>query len=335
MGARGEAITPVSIIVCARNEEFNLRMLLPLLTGQSHPEFEVIIVNDRSTDESVAVLERAIRNQPRLRYINIEQVPPGVNGKKYGLTRGIEAARYDVVLLTDADCRPGPGWAGEMASAFDAEARIVLGYSPYVKTSGLLNTFVRFETLLTGIQYLGLARMGVPYMGVGRNLAYRKSFFQESKGFNGFMEVTGGDDDLWVNRNARASNTRIRVGPESLVWSIPRSTWGGFFDQKLRHLSVGLRYRPLHRVILGLFSASYVLSWVLSAVVLLFASSQFIIALFLTRIVLLMGLVAVASARLGDKFNRWPVIVLDFLYVFYYISTALRALFIRKVRWTN
>lgn len=332
---QGAAALPVSVIVCARNEEFNLRMLLPLLLGQSHPEFEVIVVNDRSTDESLHVLEMAARGRPRLRYINIERVPPGVNGKKYGLTRGIEAARYDVVLLTDADCRPGPRWVSEMASAFDSKAEIVLGYSPYVKTSGLLNTFTRFETLLTGIQYIGLARLGLPYMGVGRNLAYRKAFFQESKGFNGFMEVTGGDDDLWVNRNARASNTRVCVGSESLVWSLPRSTWRDFFNQKLRHLSVGLRYQPRHRVMLGLFTGSYLLSWILPAVVLPFHSSQIIIALFFTRVVLLMSLIAVASARLGDKFNRSPVILLDFLYVFYYISTALRALFIRKVPWTN
>ena len=324
------------MVVCARNEEFNLRMLLPRLIGQSHPEFEVIVVNDRSDDESTTFLREMAASDGRIRYIDIEEVPHGVNGKKFGLTRGIEAARNDLILLTDADCRPGPEWISEMASAFVEDSRIVLGYSPYLKTSGLLNTFIRFETLLTGIQYIGLARMGVPYMGVGRNLAYRKYFFLESKGFDGFMNVTGGDDDLWVNRNARGTNTRVMCGAKSLVWSVPKTTWRSFFNQKLRHLSVGLRYRPFHKVVLGLFQASYILSWILPVVcILLLGYSQFILPLFFARIILLMALMVVASARLGDKFNPWPVILLDFLYVFYYISTALRALFIRKVQWTN
>ena len=333
---REDVLAPVSVVVCARNEEFNLKILLPLLIDQSHPEYEIIVVSDRSTDGSIDFLRRLAGKHSSVRYIDIEQVPDGVNGKKYALTRGIGMARHDVVLLTDADCRPGRKWVSEMASAFDAEARIVLGYSPYVRTSGLLNTFIRFETLLTGIQYIGLARLGLPYMGVGRNLAYRKSFFQESKGFNGFMEVTGGDDDLWVNRNARGANTRIRSGADALVWSIPKTTWRAFLDQKLRHLSVGLRYRPLHRMILGLFNASYLLSWILPIACLVFlVSPPLVWPWFVVRVILLMVLVVVASWRLGDKFNPWPVILLDFLYVFYYISTALRALFIRKLAWTN
>lgn len=327
---------PVSVIVCARNEAPNLRFLMPLLAVQSHPEFEIIVVSDRSDDGSVEFLDDIAAGDSRIRYINIEKVPEDVNGKKYALTLGIDAARNEVILLTDADCRPGPRWINEMASAFDEESEIVLGYSPYLKTSGLLNTFIRFETLLTGIQFIGMARMGFPYMGVGRNLAYRKSFFQESNGFNGFMDVTGGDDDLWVNRNAGGTNTRVRSGADSLVWSLPKTTWRSFLDQKFRHLSVGLRYRPLHKVVLGLFHVSYVLSWILPvACILLLAASPFVWQMFFARIILLMALVVLASARLGDNFNPWAVILLDFLYVFYYISTALRALFIRKVQWTN
>lgn len=334
--SRESVIGPVSVVVCARNEESNLRVLLPLLQDQSHPAFEVIVVNDRSVDGSADIVRTVANGDSRVRLIEITEVPAGVNGKKYGLIQGINAAKHDLVLLTDADCRPGSTWATEMASAFDREGQIVLGYSPYVKTSGLLNTFIRFETLLTGIQYIGAASIGFPYMGVGRNLAYRKSFFQESKSFNGFMEVTGGDDDLWVNRNARNANTRVRTGPRSLVWSMPKTNWRAFFDQKWRHLSVGVRYRPLHQAVIALFHISYLLSWILTAICLPTAAFfPDVIQVFVARIILLMALVTVASVRLGDKFSPWPVVVLDFLYVFYYISTALRALFIRKVQWTN
>jgi cellulose synthase/poly-beta-1,6-N-acetylglucosamine synthase-like glycosyltransferase len=334
---RSGGANSVSVVICARNEAPNLRLLVPLLLKQSHEPFEVIVVNDRSVDDSAAFLQRACEKDARLKVIHIDRVPEGLNGKKYGLSRAIREAVHEIVLLTDADCRPATRrWISEMASTFVPECQIVLGYSAYLKTSGLLNTFIRFETLLTGIQYIGMARIGLPYMGVGRNLAYRRSYFLESGGFADFMDVTGGDDDLWVNRNAGKTNTRICTRPASLVWSIPKTTWRSFLNQKLRHLSVGIRYRFMHQALLGLFNALYVFSWILSLICLFLLPAPYaVLFVFALRCALFVALVSVASVRLGDKFSLWPVIILDFLYVIYYISTALRALFIRKIQWTN
>ncbi|MDV3310756.1 MAG: glycosyltransferase [Cyclobacteriaceae bacterium] len=328
---------PATVVVCAHNEEANLKALVPLLLGQDHPDLEVVIVLDRTRDGSRSFLQAISATHQNLRYVDVTNVPAGVNGKKYGLLQGIREAKRDILLLTDADCRPERGWASAMASAFDSETTIVLGYSPYLKTSGLLNTFIRFETLLTGIQYLGLARLGFPYMGVGRNLAYRKSFFTSTNGFDGIMSVTGGDDDLWVNRNARAGHTRVRMGADSLVWSVPKPNWKEFLQQKTRHLSAGRHYRAASRALIGTFHISYILSWVLflGALVLGFPITPVILMVFAGRLLLFIGLIATASQQLGDKFPLWSVIVLDFLYVFYYISTALRALFTRTVQWTN
>jgi cellulose synthase/poly-beta-1,6-N-acetylglucosamine synthase-like glycosyltransferase len=334
-------LQPATVLVCAHNEENNLKALVPQLLAQDHPDLEVLVVLDRTTDASRSYLEAMAATHKNLRFIDVPDVPPGVNGKKYGLLQGIHEATRDVLLLTDADCRPGRGWAREMVSAFGPDTTIVLGYSPYLKTSGLLNTFIRFETLLTGIQYLGLARLGFPYMGVGRNLAYRKSFFTSTNGFDEIMTVTGGDDDLWVNRYAHANHTRVRMGAASLVWSVPKTSWKEFIKQKTRHLSAGLHYRPASRALLGTFHASYVLSWILflPALFLIPLGSNVVtnavIMVFIGRLFFCTGLVVLASMRLGDKFPPWSVILLDFLYVFYYISTALRALFTRTVQWTN
>src|SRR5690606_21248805 len=135
--------------------------------------------------------ETVVTTHKNLRYLDVPGVRGDGNGKKYGLRQGSREAKHDILLLTDADCRPGGQWAREMVSAFDEDTTVVLGYSPYLNTSGILNTFIRFEALLTGIQYLGLARLGFPSMGVGRNLAYRKSFFTSTNGFDGIMTVTG------------------------------------------------------------------------------------------------------------------------------------------------
>ncbi|MEJ0034400.1 MAG: glycosyltransferase [Bacteroidota bacterium] len=174
----------VSVIVCAHDEEENLRTLVPILLSQNHPNYEVIIVDDRSNDGTYDFLLKTTRENPKLRMVTVRDLPSHTTGKKFALTMGIKAARNDWVLLTDADCRPGAGWIHGMSQQFMNETNIVLGFSAYEKHPGVLNAFIRFETFLTAIQYIGFALVGRPYMGVGRNLAYRRKLFLESKGFN-------------------------------------------------------------------------------------------------------------------------------------------------------
>ena len=247
------------MVVCAHDEAGNLAELIPILLSQDYPEFEVIIVNDRSNDSTFDYLLEQTKLHPRLRMVNVKDTPERVNGKKYGITLGIKAATYEWILLTDADCRPaGRSWISSMSEGFSDQTQFVLGFSPYVRGPGFLNRFVRFETILTAIQYFAFGWLGNPYMGVGRNLSYRKSLFLEQKGFNNFLHVTGGDDDLFVNMYARGKNTRLQLAAESQVFSFPEKTWGAFYRQKVRHLSVGKRYRFSHRFLLGLFSVSWV-----------------------------------------------------------------------------
>ncbi|MFY8037265.1 MAG: glycosyltransferase [Cyclobacteriaceae bacterium] len=231
---------PVSIIVCAHDEESNLHELVPLLLQQNYPQFEVIIVEDRCNDGTYDYLLQATKDFPLLKMVRVVNKPEHVNGKKFGLTLGIKAAKYDWVLLTDADCRPASNdWIQRMVEPADKSTKLVLGFSPYQKTAGVLNSFIRFESFLTGIQMIGFALLGRPYMGVGRNLLYQKSLFLENKGFNAHLGITGGDDDLFVNQLATRHNTRVALGQEALTFSKPKTTWKEFYHQKRRHLSVG------------------------------------------------------------------------------------------------
>jgi hypothetical protein len=187
-----------------------------------------------------------------------------------------------------------------------------------------------------------------PYMGVGRNLAYRKSLFLEQKGFNNFLHVTGGDDDLFVNIHARGSNTRLQIAPESQVISFPKTTWRSFYDQKVRHLSVGKRYRFSHRFLLGLFSATWIVTW-LSWIALvvwhgaLFSASvtpyaietYLILGPFLLRWILLFLVVRSMLRKASLGFSLWTLPLLDFIYSIYYLSTGLVALTTKKIRWRN
>jgi glycosyltransferase involved in cell wall biosynthesis len=329
------AAVPVSLIVCAHDEEENLRRLIPVLLQQDHPSLEIIIVNDRSNDNTYDFLLEQTALDPRLKMVHVKSTPPHVNGKKFALTLGIRAASNEWIILTDADCEPASqSWVRKMAERFTQETYFVLGYSPYQHREGFLNLFIRFESMVTALQYLSFAALKNPYMGVGRNLAYRKSLFLDKKGFNNFLHITGGDDDLFVNQHANARNTQVQFAPEAVVYSMPKTSWGDFLNQKVRHLSVGKLYKFKHRFLLGWITLSWIIT-LFVGVPLLFITPYYyvVVGVLLVRWLLMTLSIDNFAKRSGVGFGLWVVPVLDFLYPIYYISTGLVTLFTRKVRW--
>jgi len=328
---------PVSIVICAHDEEQNLRELIPLLLSQNHPEFEIIVVDDRSNDGTFDFLLQETAKDHRLRMVHINRTPKIFNEKKYALTLGIKSAKYEWLLLTDADCRPNSkDWISSISRHFSDETQFVIGFSPYQKQPGFLNAFIRFETLITGLQYVSFGLLGTPYMGVGRNLSYRRSKFLDVKGFNNFTKITGGDDDLFVNQHARKSNSAITIEEDSIVTSFPKTTFRSYFTQKIRHLSVGKYYRFGHRLLLGLYILSWILTWFVGIPLAFFTAFPYvIIGLLLFRVLLVTITSVVASKKLHQKLEAWIVPPLDFIYAFYYLVTGIKALATKKVRWKN
>lgn len=325
---------PVSVIIAARNELKNLQDLLPKLYEQDHTEYEIIVVNDQSTDDTYDYLKSASASQPKLKVVTVESNPDHINSKKFALTLGIKAAKHDLVLLTDADCVPSSEkWIHHMAAAAGNKT-FVIGFSDYFKKSSFLNYFIRFETILTAIQYLSFARLGRPYMGVGRNLAYRKSFFLGNKGFNGFMKVTGGDDDLLVNKYATSANTAVVIDKHAQTLSHPKDRWSDYKRQKLRHLSAGKLYKMKDQIILAIFSLSYILSWLLLPVVLLTSNELYlVISSFLLRTLILHLTFIYSTKKLNVSFNVWGMLVLDLAYTAYYCYMGLVAIFTKRITW--
>ncbi len=348
-GAGDTGQVPVSVIVCAHDEAENLRELIPLLLNQDYPDFEIIVVNDRSNDSTLDMLIQETKRNPRLRMVNVTDTPARVNAKKYAITLGVKAASHEWLLFTDADCRPRDrGWIGSMSRHFTDDTRFVLGLSPYMARPGFLNLFIRFETFLTAILYFAFGWLGNPYMGVGRNLAYRKSFFLEKKGFNNFLHVTGGDDDLFVNLYARGGSTRLELAPESQMLSIPKGSWRSFLNQKVRHLSVGKRYRLAHRFLLGLFTLSWIVCWGAGIALVIRGTTSMdpstymyvpetylILVPFALRWILLLLLFRSMLRRASLTFSLLALPVLDIIYAVYYLLTGLAALTTKRIRWRN
>ncbi|WP_109831784.1 glycosyltransferase [Reichenbachiella versicolor] len=324
---------PTSVIVCAHNEIDNLKELIPLLLEQDHPEYEIIVVNDRSNDGTYDFLLNY--NHPLVKPSRVDTVHDHITAKKYAITLGVKAAQYERLLFIDADCRPDSSkWIQSMTNNFEEDTNFSIGVSLYNKGKGLLNYIIRLETLFTAINYTGFALLGNPYMGVGRNLAYRKSNFLENKGFNKYQRITGGDDDLLVNQLAKSKTTIVALGKDALNHSIPKTSWGEWLRQKTRHISVSKHYRFLDKLLLGIQNLTHSLFWV-SLVSLALSTDQYILpaGLLLFRMFFMAFLCHSTSKRFGDRMNIGLVPILDVLYVFYVSIVGTKAIFTKNVRW--
>lgn len=249
-----ETLPEVSVIICARNEEENLKKHLPSVLKQDYPNnYEVIVINDRSDDESETVLELFKKDYPHLKTSFVPHDAKYIDSKKIAVILGVKAAKNDILVFTDADCEPiSNKWLENMVRSFSEGKQIVLGYGAYNKNKSFTNMLQVFDTLFIGIQYLNYAIAGYPYMGVGRNMAYRKSFFEKSKGFSKHLDIQSGDDDLFVNDFAKGKNTAVCVRPESVTTSEEKKNFPAFLAQKERHLSTSGRYKFSSKLLLGL-----------------------------------------------------------------------------------
>lgn len=241
----------VSIIVAAKNEAHVIENCLNQLFKQSYPTFEVIVINDYSEDDTLSILNL-------LTYSNLTVLNNNVSsGKKSAITQGIKSAKHELLLFTDADCLPNSErWILEMVKNFSKEKEIVLGFGGFNKRGGILNKLIRFEGFIVALQYFGFALAGNSYMGVGRNLAYKKSIFNAVNGFAEHNAVLSGDDDLFVNQVGNATNVAIVLDEVAHTLTKGERTWKRFIHQKRRQLVAGAHYKKSDKVRLALYGAT-------------------------------------------------------------------------------
>ncbi|SDX32087.1 Glycosyltransferase, catalytic subunit of cellulose synthase and poly-beta-1,6-N-acetylglucosamine synthase [Lutibacter oricola] len=305
VNSQKESTLPISVIVCAKNEEKNLENLLILLEEQVYSNFELVLVNDCSTDATLAIFEVfKKRTNISTKIVNVQPNEQFWGSKKYALTLGIKATSNEHLLFTDADCKPiNVNWISEMTANFSDEKQLVLGYGSYQKISNsILNKLIRFETLLTAIQYFSYAKIGIPYMGVGRNIAYTKSLFFSTNGFVNHMKIKSGDDDLFVNEAATKKNTAICFSENSFTSSTPKKKITSWIQQKRRHVSTAEHYKKKHQFLLGLFYSSQFLFWLLAILLVSLLYNWQLVALLITiRFIAQYLIIGFSAKKLNEK----------------------------------
>jgi cellulose synthase/poly-beta-1,6-N-acetylglucosamine synthase-like glycosyltransferase len=309
---------PVSVIICARNEAERLKLYLPSVLGQDYSSFEVIVVNDCSWDDTDLVLKEFARNHTNLKIVTINEQEKYRHGKKFALTLGIKAAANELLLLTDADCMPsGKQWISLMQRNYTGDTEIVLGYGAYNRRPGLLNKLIRFDTLLVAMQFLSSALSGSAYMGVGRNLSYKKSVFFRNKGFARHNHLLSGDDDLFINENATHSNTTIETDPEAFTYSEPKTSLGAWFTQKNRHLSTYKFYKPSHKFSLALRNGSQIFFFLLLVILLILQFDwRILVSLYAFLLLARMPVIYIIATKMKEKDLVWSFPLLEIIHTF-------------------
>lgn len=312
---------PVSVVICARDEAGNIVKNLPGILLQNYrTSNEVILVNDNSTDDTKYLIDEFRKTFKNLIPLQLTQEAKLIAGKKFPLSMGIRSAKYETILLTDADCVPASeNWIQLMQDGYNPETEIVLGYGAYHKRPGLLNKIIRFETFHSALQYFSFALAGMPYMGVGRNLSYKKEVFLRNKGFSAINQIPGGDDDLFINKVATKTNTAIVIDPEAHTLSEPKKKWSDWIFQKTRHYSTAKYYQGKHKFLLGLYSLTQVLFYPL-AVVAAILFNWWMALILITLKFFVQGLVYYKSMNKLNEKDLFPWFVfMDIWMPFYYL----------------
>jgi glycosyltransferase involved in cell wall biosynthesis len=294
---------PVSIIVCAKNEAANLAKNLPGILYQDYKTtHEIVVVNDNSDDDGKYVIDEYRKDFKNLMVIELVQEAKLITGKKFPLSMGIRSSKYETLLLTDADCVPATeNWVNDMQNGYAEGIEIVLGYGAYNKVAGVLNKLIRFETFHTALQYLSYALAGLPYMGVGRNLSYKKEVFLKNKGFSSINHLPSGDDDLFINQVGRKKNTAIVINKEAHTLSDARQTFADWVKQKNRHYTTAKYYKGKYKFLLGLYNASFFMLYPMFVVCLILCKWWLVLAIFGARFLLQFLVFAKSMKKLNES----------------------------------
>lgn len=326
---------PVSIVICAKNEEHNLKAFLPDILNQSYPNFQVVVVNDCSSDETEDYLLQISSNYPNLYHTTIKPDPIFEHGKKLALTIGIKAAKHELLLLTDADCKPTSNqWLATMVRNFTPKTEIILGYGAYEKSKGLLNNIIAYDTFFAAVQYLSFALAHKAYMGVGRNLAYRKALFFSHKGFASHSFLKSGDDDLFVNKAAQKTNVRVEISPEAQTISVAETSFRKWLRKKRRHLTTGKYYKKGDKFRLSLEVISRELFYISLISALFFPIARWVaLGTFIFRLVNQLVILNVISKKINERRFFTGVLFYDMFMPIIYLWLYIRNIFQPKIKW--
>jgi cellulose synthase/poly-beta-1,6-N-acetylglucosamine synthase-like glycosyltransferase len=346
-GRSGTESPFISIVVAARNEERNITQLLKSLVRQTYSSYEIIIVNDRSSDKTASLIAEFQLEHPEIRRIDISMIPDDMPAKKNALRAGIAASKGEILCFTDADCIPPSTWLFELVRLFASNVGLVAGYSPYRSVlfkegrkefflfKQIFLKFISYEEFRAAIWSSGSIGLRLGWLCTGRNLAYRRKVYDEVHGFEKIKMSISGDDDLFLQlvRSTTTWDIRYIQTRESFVPTVPPTGFWSFVEQRKRHFSAA-KYFTLPMMLFFFFYHTSNLLLFLSPFLFwlnfipLFVSIGAILVKLLSDALLIMP----TSRIFNERSSRVPFIFMEVLYIFY--NSLVGPLgFMRKFSW--
>jgi glycosyltransferase involved in cell wall biosynthesis len=327
---------PVSVIVCAKNEAENVKKYVPLLAAQEYHDYEIVLIDDASTDETLDIFEEFEKQYPNIKLVKVANNEAFWGNKKYALTLGIKAATKEYLLFTDSDCYPtDKKWIANMASQFTMQKTIVLGYGGYEKVkNSFLNKIIRFDCALTATQYFAWAKLGRPFTGEGRNLAYKKEEFFKVNGFINHMNIRTGEDALFINEAAHKKNTAVCFTPESFTLSEAKKTYSAWLAQKRREIYTARFFKPFDRFQLRLYFLSQLLFFALAITLFVLQFDwRFVVPVIGLRYIAAWVVMGYSCAKLNEKDTAYWFPVIEIMLIFTQVNVFFSNLFSKPVHW--
>lgn len=326
---------PVSIIVCAKNEAENLKILIPQLLQQAYKNYEIVLINDASSDETQEVIERFQKENDNIKLVNVENNEAFWGNKKYALTLGIKAATNNYLVFTDADCVPASrSWLAEITQHFSNTKTIIIGYGAYArKKYSFLNLLIRFETLMAAVQAFSYAKLGIPYTAVGRNLAYHRNEFYKVNGFVNHIKIRSGDDDLFIKDAATSKNTAICFSKNSFTISQPKTTFISWFRQKRRHVNTSSHYKFIHKFLLGTFYSTQVLFWALAIFLVCTSFWMSALAIIGIRVLIQYFIIGISASKLNEQDTLYLLPILEVFLVIIHFGIFMANKISKPTHW--
>lgn len=327
---------PISVIVCAKNEADHVKQFVPLLAQQDYPDFEIVLIDDASSDETLDLFEDFEKQYSNIRLVKVANNEAFWGNKKFALTLGIKAARKEYLLFTDSDCYPvSKDWITQMSSQFTMNKTIILGYGAYEKIkNSFLNKIIRFDNVLHATQYFSWAKSGMPYTGEGRNLAYKKEEFFKVNGYINHMNVRSGEDALFINEAARKKNTTICYTPESFTLCEPKKTFKDWYMQKRRQAFTASFFKTSHKFWMRLFNLSQLLFIILAvALAILQYNWMLLVPVIVFRYIITWTTMGYSAAKLKEKDTVYWYPIIEIILIFTKLNVVFSNLISKPVHW--
>jgi len=319
-----------SIVVAAKNEIKNLQGLLDSLGRLDYPKdkYEIIISDDNSDDGSLEWLTAQIKNRSNIKVVSAKEKK--LPGKKGALEAGAAIAKFEYILITDADCRPEPNWIKSFACKFSQGYDAVFGAAPFLEGNSFVNKIARFENLRSSILTFALCNVNLPYSAAARSFGYTKSLYNKINGYKNTTDTLSGDDDLFI-REALKAGARIGCFAEkgSMVFSKTKSTFKDYFNQKARHTSTSNYYLLKHKIILGLWHLLNLSAFIFLCAALFYPLALVLPALKFSADILLCSVI---QKRFSYNFNFPEMLGLQVIYELNLITNYVFS-FMKKGSW--